>query len=303
MDLLLTHGHFLCDDPKEQHIMKPYAPLGLLYLSSYLRKKGFDVEVYDATFGSSEELFGILKTGPASTIGIYANLMTRPSVVRIIECARNEGWTVIVGGPEPSQYVREYLEAGADLVVEGEGEITIGEVLTAFRHKAASLQNIAGVIFRSPDNSSGENTQRVRLVGELDSLPWPDREKIRVEDYLKAWRNRHGAGSLSLVTARGCPYQCRWCSRSTFGDTHRRRSVNDVANEVEWLLRPLSSRHAVDRRRRLHHQRRMDISVCERDEAQGIARSFRMSHPGGSNQCADLECAGRVGLFSDLDRM
>ena len=50
MDLLLTHGYFLHEDAKELQIMKPYAPLGLLYLSSYLRARGFAVEIYDSTF-------------------------------------------------------------------------------------------------------------------------------------------------------------------------------------------------------------------------------------------------------------
>ena len=63
MDLLLTHGYFLYEDPKELQIMKPYAPLGILYLSSHLRAKGFDVEIYDSTFGSREELLRILETG------------------------------------------------------------------------------------------------------------------------------------------------------------------------------------------------------------------------------------------------
>ena len=56
MKLLLTHAYFLFEDPKEQQIMKPYAPLGLLYLSSYLRKQGFDVDIYDSTFGSQERI-------------------------------------------------------------------------------------------------------------------------------------------------------------------------------------------------------------------------------------------------------
>ena len=77
MDLLLTHGYFLADDPKEAQIMKPYAPLGILYLSSYLRAKGFGVEIYDSTFGSREELFRVLETEKPATLGVYVNLMTR----------------------------------------------------------------------------------------------------------------------------------------------------------------------------------------------------------------------------------
>ena len=58
MRCLLTHGFFLAEDPREQQVMRPYPPLGILYLSSYLRARGFDVEVYDSTWGSRQELFG-----------------------------------------------------------------------------------------------------------------------------------------------------------------------------------------------------------------------------------------------------
>ena len=53
MRLLLTHGYFLEEDAKEQQIMRPYPPLGILYLSAYLRSRGFQADVYDSTFGSS----------------------------------------------------------------------------------------------------------------------------------------------------------------------------------------------------------------------------------------------------------
>ena len=87
MDILLTHGYFLHEDPKELQIMKPYAPLGLLYLSSYLRAAGFDVETYDSTFGSRDTLFRMLETEPAATLGIYGNLMTRANALAILEHA------------------------------------------------------------------------------------------------------------------------------------------------------------------------------------------------------------------------
>ncbi len=57
-----------------------------------------------------------------------------------------------------------------------------------------------------------------------------------MEQYLKVWRERHGVGSISVITARGCPYHCRWCSHSTYGKTHRRRSPQNVAGEVAWIL-------------------------------------------------------------------
>jgi radical SAM superfamily enzyme YgiQ (UPF0313 family) len=213
MDLLLTHGYFLHEDAKELQIMKPYAPLGLLYLSSHLRARGFGVEIYDSTFGSREELFRILETEKPATLGVYANLMTRPNAIAILRRAVECGWRVVVGGPEPANYAVQYLEAGADVVVPGEGELALEAILR-------------GEPMESP----------ARLIEDLDAQPWPDRERIDMERYLRAWRERHGAGSISVITARGCPYHCRWCSHSTFGKTHRRRSAMGVVDEVEWIM-------------------------------------------------------------------
>lgn len=192
--------------------MKPYPPLGLLYLSSYLRARDFGVEIYDSTFGSREGLFRILETERPSTLGIYANLMTRGNAVDIIERAKACGWRVVAGGPEPANYPEEYRAAGADLVVAGEGELAMEAILR------------------------GSQPELGRLLPDLDAQPWPDRERIEMDLYLQAWRERHGAGSISLITARGCPYHCRWCSHSTFGKTHRRRSPERVIDEVEWIL-------------------------------------------------------------------
>ncbi len=112
MDLLLTHGYFLNEDAKEREIMKPYAPLGLLYLSSHLRARGFDVEIYDSTFGSRDELLRLIETERPAVVGIYGNLTTRKNVLAIAAAARDFGCQVVAGGPEPPNYAEEYLKRG-----------------------------------------------------------------------------------------------------------------------------------------------------------------------------------------------
>lgn len=233
MDLLLTHGYFLYEDPKELQIMKPYAPLGILYLSSHLRAKGFEVEVYDSTFGSREELFRILAAGPPAILGIGGNLMTRLAVLDILAAAKAAGWKVILGGPEPASYPAEYLQSGADVIVEGEAELTLEELLPALR--SGSIERIPGIVFQRRDGSMARTPAR-QLIPNLDTQPWPDRQRVDIPRYLRVWRERHGAGSVSVITARGCPYHCAWCSHSTFGKTHRRRSARAVVDEVEWIL-------------------------------------------------------------------
>ncbi|HZO99255.1 MAG TPA: radical SAM protein [Terriglobia bacterium] len=236
MDLLLTHGYFLREDPKELQIMKPYVPLGILYISSHLRTQGLRVEVYDSTFSSRSELFSVLRCSSPSVLGVYANLMTRSNVLEILRVAKETGWRTVVGGPEPGAYIREYLDAGADVVVIGEGEVTMEELLAAMKEGIpSSLARVNGIAFRNVDGSVHKTLPRAQIA-DLDAQPWPDREQVDIDQYIRTWRAHHGTGSVSLITARGCPYHCRWCSHEVFGKTHRRRKPASVADEVEWLL-------------------------------------------------------------------
>jgi len=235
MDILLTHGYFLYEDPKELQIMKPYPPLGILYICSHLRHKGVRAEVFDSTFSSRKELFDLLHHGPPSILGIYANLMTRSKVVEILRVAKEAGWQTLVGGPEPGAYVQEYLLAGADVVVIGEGELTLEELVPALQSRA-DLHRVDGIAFLAEDGSVVRTKPREQIK-DIDAQPWPARDCIDMSRYVEVWREHHGMGSVSLITARGCPYHCKWCSHEVFGKTHRRRKPSSVAEELEFLIR------------------------------------------------------------------
>ncbi len=234
-ELLLTHGYLLYEDPKERQIMKPYAPLGILYLCSHLRKKGFHVDVFDTTFASREELFRLLCTETPSVLGIYANLMTRSNVTEILKVAHETGWKTVVGGPEPGAYTLEYLHAGADFVIAGEGEVTLEELLQAMRCGNADFSQIAGLSFLDADGNLIQGPPRAQIAN-LDLQPWPARDAIDIRRYVETWRTHHGSGSVNFITARGCPFRCNWCSHQVFGQSHRRRDPLLVVDEVEWLL-------------------------------------------------------------------
>ena len=215
--------------------MKPYPPLGLLYICSYLRNRGYAVEVFDGTFQARAALRDRLLRGTPSVLGIYANLMTRSNVVTILREAKQAGWRTVVGGPEPGAYVDEYLDAGADVVVLGEGEITLEELLKAWRIGASDIDQIAGIAFRDVRGVTCRTAPRTQIA-DLDAQPWPAREDIDMDRYIDTWRTHHGKGSVSLITARGCPYRCEWCSHQVFGQTHRRRKPERVADELQWLI-------------------------------------------------------------------
>jgi radical SAM superfamily enzyme YgiQ (UPF0313 family) len=233
-DVLLSHGYFLAEDEKEQAIMRPYAPLGLLYLSAYLKRAGTAVALFDGTLRTRPELTALLEARVAPVLGLYTNLMTRRSVLDITAVARRHGWVVVLGGPESANYPDEYLAHGADVIVLGEGEATLADLLPALAARGAHrLHDVRGVAFL--DESGTRVTTPARDLLDIHTLPWPDRAAIDMQAYVDVWRTHHGRGSVNLITARGCAYRCDWCSHAVYGFTHRRRRVRDCADEVEAI--------------------------------------------------------------------
>jgi len=235
MDILLSHGYFIAEDEHEQKIMKPYPTLGLLYISSHLKAKGFHVEVYDSTFATLAEFEAYARQTRPGLVGLYCNLMTKQNVLKMIQFCKEVGARVIVGGPEPPNYAQEYLAFGADAVVIGEGEVTLEELIPALaQHGPHRLHGVFGLVFRDEAGQLVKTPARPQIA-DLSAQPWPDREAIDLDRYLSTWKTHHGVSSVSLITARGCPYTCTWCSHSVFGETHRRRTPQDVADEVAWI--------------------------------------------------------------------
>ncbi|MDX2138028.1 MAG: radical SAM protein [Chloroflexota bacterium] len=235
MDILLAHAYYLYEDPHERQVMKPYPPLGILYLSSYLKAQGFAVGVFDSTFASMADFETLLRQERPSVVGIYVNLMTKFNALKMIALAHQHGARVILGGPEPPYYAAEYLQRDADVIVKGEGELTLAELLPHLaRHGMNGLESIAGIAYLG-DNGNLCETQPRAFIPDLSANPWADREAIDIPRYMATWKTHHGQSSVSVIHARGCPYTCTWCSHSVYGNTHRRRTPEDAANELLWI--------------------------------------------------------------------
>src|SRR5471030_2308830 len=131
MNILLTHGYFLAEDPKERLIMRPYPPLGILYISAYMEENGFENTVFDSTFSELEKLKAYILEQKPDVIGIYTNLMTKLNVLKIIRFIKTDNTLstkIVLGGPEVRNHKEKFLEYGADVIVFGEGEDTMLEL-------------------------------------------------------------------------------------------------------------------------------------------------------------------------------
>ena len=234
-DILLTHAYFLKYDVIERRVMKPYPPLGILYLSAYLKRAGFSVEVFDSTFRDPKDFEETVRRIRPKTVGIYANIITRDNVFRMAKIAKDNGVRfVIAGGPDAPEWAEMYLENGIDVIGTNEGERTLEELIPWLSERGMSgLEACPGIIFKR--NGRAYRTPPRAAITNLDSLPWPDRDVLVMEDYFKAWKSKHGESAVSLITARGCPFHCAWCSSEVFGHTHRQRSPKNVVDEMIML--------------------------------------------------------------------
>jgi anaerobic magnesium-protoporphyrin IX monomethyl ester cyclase len=235
MSILLTHAYYLSDDPKEQRIMKPYPPLGLLYVSAYLLSKNIPNDVYDSTFYSQSDQLTFIKENKPKVICIYTNLMTKIEVVKLIQTLKTIEFNfpqIILGGPDVTYNVDNYLNAGADFLVIGEGEETTYELYHAIMNQS-DFQQIHGIAFI--ENKKVIQTPARIKFRELDELPLPNRGAIPNEKYLETWKKNHGESSMTISTQRGCPYTCKWCSTAVYGQSYRRRPAHLVAAEMKML--------------------------------------------------------------------
>lgn len=240
LDILLVNPVFLSQNEAERELMSPYFPLGLLYLASFLRDRGFQVEIFDGTFmDGNQDFIQALRKHEPRIVGITAVKPNKEKVLELAEIAKVFGSFVIVGGPDPTYTPGDYLkDTSVDLVVHHEGELTLVEIIKAMEKNqivSTSLAGMPGIAYRDEQGAFVVNPRREYILN-LDELPLPARDLVDFEKYLRVWREQNGYASLSISVSRGCPYGCKWCADAVHGQEFRIRSAESVVAEVKSLM-------------------------------------------------------------------
>jgi len=219
-----------------------YPPLGLCYLSSFLKTKipGINILLIERIFGESEKVVSarILDSEP-DVVGLTTYTVGYHQVISLCEYLKKlrPGLKIWLGGPHITS-LPQTLPMHADIGVIGEGELTILELC----HKTDpagqiiedALQGIKGICFRK--NGQLFTTPRRDLITPLDSIPPPDVSMLNMEWYTKPKRffimERYLKGFV-LLTSRGCPYDCRFCQAAVQWGKCRYHSAERVVSEIE----------------------------------------------------------------------
>ncbi|MDO8869536.1 MAG: radical SAM protein [Methanobacteriaceae archaeon] len=213
-------------------------PMNLMYLASSLEKESYCVKIVDddlLQLGYENVSEMAEKLNP-QVVGVTATTSTIKSALKYVEMVKKilpESLTVI-GGPHATFMPLETLNSSGDLdvVVMGEGEETMVDILDESFQEVPQMDNVPGIFFRDPQTRNIKSTPERPLIKDLDSLPFPARHLVPFESYAASKEQTGG-----IITSRGCVYSCNYCSSSLImGKKFRSRSPDNVVDEIEELI-------------------------------------------------------------------
>jgi anaerobic magnesium-protoporphyrin IX monomethyl ester cyclase len=210
---------------KALHINPP--PLGLMYLAGYIKQQGHSVKILKTNSLKERDIFKF------DVIGIGTDTSRFGRAIELARQAKKYGKYIIMGGYHPTFSDREIIKKGlVDCIVRGEGEIVLGNVMSALEN-GNSFSDIAAITYRK--NGRIYINPGMGLVEDLDSLPYPLRENYSNNESNLTLKNKTAA---SMITSRGCPYDCYFCASSKFsGRKWRARSPKNVVDEMESIIK------------------------------------------------------------------
>ncbi|MBI4788756.1 MAG: radical SAM protein [Chloroflexi bacterium] len=219
---------------------------GLGYLAGSLLANGYhDSTLYDGAVEheSVAEVLdrAIAEKRPYDVVGISAPTVLIENAWAAAREAKARDATTILGGPHLTLQPDESMQrAEVDLVVRGEGEDALVEILHALESgNRGAFRKILGLSWKDDSGKVMHNLDRP-LRADLDNIPLPAYHLFKIERYTNLNPLTDGldphARAYTIVTSRGCPYKCTYCSKPITGDTWRPRSVENVIKEWRMLV-------------------------------------------------------------------
>jgi anaerobic magnesium-protoporphyrin IX monomethyl ester cyclase len=257
-DILFGQSYYLRFDPKLWDAMQPYPPLGTLYAAALMRERGCKVSLFDAMLADSTDAwtaalrqhqprYAVLFEDNFNYLSKMSLLRMREAAFMMIDAAKAQGCIIICCGADETDHADLYLQRGADYVLVGEGDETLGELIEALEKRrsggeGSALETVRGIAYRNSEGQIARTLPRP-VITKLDSLPFPAWDLVDREAYRAIWLKHHGYYSMNLVTTRGCPFHCNWCAKPIWGQRYSVRSPQNVVEEMAWLKETFNPDH------------------------------------------------------------
>ncbi|MFQ5925305.1 MAG: B12-binding domain-containing radical SAM protein [Dehalococcoidia bacterium] len=211
----------------------PIPPLALSYLAGVLQREGIEVQILDLLVAhySAKKVREKLEEYQPQVVGITCVTLNYPTAARILKMCKDfePGIVTVIGGPHASFALEETLLRAPwiDVLVLGEGEGTLVELIRALESRA-NLREVRGIAFR--EDKRVVQTEPRSPIEDLDELPFPTRHLLPLSKY------RALGAPCTVITSRGCPYGCIFCSGPRlFRRRVRFRHPKLVVDEIETI--------------------------------------------------------------------
>jgi len=221
---------------------RKHIPLGLGYLAAVLRENGHQVDLYDAAI-EDESIETVARRGKFEILGITAPTPLIVDAWKMAKVGKQLGMITVLGGPHLTLMPEESVgpeHPEVDYVIKGEAEESIIEFVDALEGRRA-METVHGLYWRR--NGAIVANAPSGLVPNLDAVPYPAHDLYKITRYTNLQPLTDGldtkARAYTIMTSRGCPYKCTYCSKPITGDTWRPRSVDNVIGEWRWLVNDL----------------------------------------------------------------
>lgn len=225
-EVTLVYPYF---HPSNDNSIFRFPPLGLGYIASNLKKHGISVELVDCTFlGMNSALEKIRQSHP-KIIGIQVMFSMKEKALQMAQILRKDCELLVAGGPLPTSNPQDFLQS-FDIVGIGEGEETMLELSKAFKN-GKTLKNIKGIAYK--ENGVIVFAPPRDFIEKLDDIPFPARDMFDNQTYKTYYSKNFGYTTTSIMTSRGCPFECDFCSRPVFGNGFRSRTAKNIVEEVQ----------------------------------------------------------------------
>ncbi|KOY85959.1 radical SAM protein [bacterium 336/3] len=239
--ILFTHSYFYLFDSKQWSFKQPYPPYATLLVAAWMREKGHEVYLWDSNLQENTHSFvEKLEAIQPDFLVVYDdsfNYLTKMCLTTMREacfemCKYGKKYkaTVIVSSSDSTDHYEKYLQEGADIVIRGEAEQTLLEII----EKPTNLEHIRGVAYKTENEI--KTTPKREIFKNLDILPIPAWDLVDMDAYRQIWEKHHGSFMLNIATTRGCPYKCNWCAKPIYGNRYNVRSPEKVVDEIKMLV-------------------------------------------------------------------
>ncbi len=242
--LIYSPENILLEGNKFNYFVPIFPPLGLSYIAAVLERSGYEVQIIDAKVErlSINEILRRVSVFNPHIIGLSSStpdFCITKSLAKQIKALGD--YTVLIGGPHVSALPEETMQEGCfDYGILGEGERTVAQLVNAMASgNTHDIPNIKGIVFNN--GSQLVRTPPQPYIEDLDTLPFPARHLLpNLKKYNYSWYKY--LPTATIITTRGCPYQCIFCDRAVFGNKLRMRSIENILDEIGLLVKEYNIR-------------------------------------------------------------